>query len=329
MDKRKAEIADWLKQKLRLSQVTLRPASSDASFRRYFRFQYHGKTAIVMDAPPQHENCESFITIAKAMGKLNLNVPEVQLVDLKRGYLLLSDLGSAQYLEQLNEQSAKKLYADALMALQRLQLNGAQKNLLLPDYDTTLLQEEMELFRTWFITQELGYSLSLEDNHILNEAFSLLAESALAQPKVWVHRDYHSRNLMLTENNNPGILDFQDAVYGPVTYDLVSLLRDAYIAWPRAQVESWMTDYYLIIKDTLLGDEVDVTLFKKWFDWMGVQRHLKIMGIFSRLNIRDGKAGYLGDIPRTFCYVTEITRAYSELAELNRFLHQRIKPLLC
>ncbi|VAW86376.1 Phosphotransferase involved in threonylcarbamoyladenosine t(6)A37 formation in tRNA [hydrothermal vent metagenome] len=328
MDLREKEITVWLEKELGLTQIELTPASSDASFRRYFRCLNNDKTVIVMDAPPQHEDCQPFIDIAKAMRELGLNVPEVHLIDLERGYLLLSDLGSVQYLEQLNAQTATKLYADALAALKRLQFRGSQELLLLPDYDTNLLQREMELFREWFVTQQLNCELSDNDNHIMDEAFSLLTESALTQPRVWVHRDYHSRNLMVTAENNPGILDFQDAVYGPVTYDLVSLLRDCYIDWPQSQVESWVADYYLQIKEELLGNDVDRVLFQKWFDWMGAQRHLKAIGIFSRLNIRDGKAGYLADIPRTFSYLVEVTSAYPELAELNHLLQQRIKPLI-
>jgi len=328
MDTRQREIADWLEKELGLSQVELAPASSDASFRRYFRCFKNNEALIVMDAPPQHEDCQSFIDIANTMGKLGLNVPKVHLIDLERGYLLLSDLGSVQYLEQLNEQNAAKLYADALATLKRLQFRGSQEILLLPDYDTHLLQREMELFREWFVVQQLNCELSANDNQIMDEAFFLLTESALVQPRVWVHRDYHSRNLMVTAKNNPGVLDFQDAVYGPVTYDLVSLLRDCYVSWSLPRVESWVENYYLQIKETLLGDDVDLALFQKWFDWMGVQRHLKAIGIFSRLNIRDGKAGYLADIPRTFSYLTEVTSSYTELAELNRVLERRIKPLM-
>ncbi len=327
MDTRQEEIVAWLKEELDWPEVKLTPASSDASFRRYFRCLNNHETLVVMDAPPPHEDCRPFIDIANAMEKLGLNVPKVHIVDLERGYLLLSDLGSVQYLEQLNEQNATKLYTEALATLKCLQFRGSQEILLLPDYDTHLLQREMELFREWFVIQQLNCELSASDNRIMDEAFFLLTESALIQPRVWVHRDYHSRNLMITAENNPGVLDFQDAVYGPVTYDLVSLLRDCYISWPRSQVESWVANYYLQIKDALLGDEVDLPLFQKWFDWMGAQRHLKAIGIFSRLNIRDGKTGYLADIPRTFSYLIEVTSTYPELAELNRVLEHRIKPL--
>ncbi len=298
MPDRLEQLKRWLDNELEFSDYTLAPASSDASFRRYFRVVHDGARFIIMDAPPEKEDSRPFIRVAKQLFDAGLNVPEVLDEDLDQGFLLLSDLGNTPYLGALNEASVERLYGDALGALAAIQTCACDG---LPRYDRALLLREMELFREWLVEKHLGITPGDAQHALLDDAFDLLIENALAQPQVFVHRDYHSRNLMLIPRNNPGILDFQDAVYGPVTYDLVSLLRDCYIAWPRSRVEDWALGYLeLALQTGILHEEHnDPVQFLRWFDLMGVQRHLKASGIFARLNHRDGKPGYLDDIPRT------------------------------
>jgi aminoglycoside/choline kinase family phosphotransferase len=324
MSERLDEMARWLRTTLGSAHVEFAPASSDASFRRYFRVQHDEKTCIVMDAPPEHEDCRPFVAIARNFLALGLHVPEVLAQDTERGFLLLGDLGVRCYLDALNADTVEHLYGDALEALWRLQAHcdGAD----LPPYDEALLMREMALFRDWFLERHLTLSLDVDQLAMLDRTCGLLAASALEQPQVCVHRDYHSRNLMVTDVNNPGILDFQDAVFGPITYDLVSLLRDCYIAWPRARVEAWALDYHARLLRTGLLQGVDAARFLRWFDWMGVQRQLKAVGIFARLNIRDGKPGYLQDIPRTLGYMVGVSGRYAELAPLHTLLCEQVLP---
>jgi len=309
------QLNHWLNRGLGLPRYDIVPASSDASFRRYFRVCFDGESRIVMDAPPDKEDSRPFVRIARALHGIGLNVPQILAEDLAQGFLLLSDLGSEQYLAALNAASVGRLYGDAMAALIILQACGPQQSEL-PPYNEALLLREMELFREWYLGRHLQLTLSDSEQRSLDDAFRLLAQSALAQPQVAVHRDYHSRNLMVAPHN-PGILDFQDAVHGPVTYDLVSLLRDCYIAWPRAQVEAWALGYQELAIDSGILRGRDEERFLRWFDWMGVQRHLKATGIFARLNHRDGKPGYLKDIPRTLGYVREVAASYPELAGLG------------
>ncbi|HCB12464.1 MAG TPA: aminoglycoside phosphotransferase [Gammaproteobacteria bacterium] len=324
MSDREQLLREWLTEVLPMYPRRIAPASSDASFRSYFRVWYDdSRTCIVMDAPPDKEDCRPFVAIAQAMRALGLNTPEVLASDLNQGLLLLTDLGTRQYLTELDQRSVPTLYADALEALARLQAGGDPASSLLPPYDSALLHREMELFREWFLGKLLGLELTAEEHHILDHAFALLADNALEQPRVWVHRDYHSRNLMVTDPDNPGVLDFQDAVVGAVTYDLVSLLRDCYIAWPREQVEAWVLDYWVRLRALGMKGLDDAGQFLRWFDLMGVQRHLKATGIFSRLNLRDGKSGYLRDIPRTLGYILGVAGRYPELANLCSLLRQR------
>ena len=273
-----------------------------------------------MDAPPGQEDTRPFVAIARRLREIGLNVPEVLADDPGRGFLLLSDLGTQQYLAALDEGSVGRLYGDALGALVTLQACGPGAGEL-PPYDEALLLREMELFRDWYLGRHLGLTLGAAEQQVLDNAFRLLAATALAQPQVAVHRDYHSRNLMVAPHN-PGILDFQDAVFGPVTYDLVSLLRDCYIAWPQALVEEWALGYQHLAFDSGILRERDEERFLRWFDLMGVQRHLKAIGIFARLNHRDGKAGYLKDIPRTLAYLQTVAGRYRELHDLTLLLQE-------
>lgn len=314
----------WLGGLLPLAHARIAPASSDASFRRYFRVHHEGVIWIVMDAPPDKLDCRPFVALAGALDGLGLQVPRVLAADLEQGFLLLTDLGDRPYLAELNDASVEGLYEDALDSLARLQVGGDPDSKLLPAYDAGLLQREMELFREWFLARYLGFALDAEEHRLLDNSFSILLANALEQPRVWVHRDYHSRNLMVTAEASPGILDFQDAVVGPVTYDLVSLLRDCYIAWPRQRVEDWALRYRArLIALGFRGLADDPAVFLRWFDLMGAQRHLKAVGIFARLYLRDGKPGYLADIPRTLGYVREVSGRYPELAGLHEFLHNR------
>jgi len=271
-----------------------------------------------MDAPPEKENCRPYVNIARSFRAIGLNVPEIIAEDLEQGFLLITDLGDRLYLSALNERTVGNLYRDALGALLVLQRDA--KGSGLPPYDERLLRQEMDLFREWYLGRHLGVALTSGQHAVLDRSFDLLATAALAQPRVVVHRDYHSRNLMVTEIDNPGILDFQDAVVGPVTYDLVSLLRDCYIAWPRRQVESWVHEYFLTAGEAGVAVGDDAAKFLRWFDWMGVQRHLKAIGIFARLNHRDGKPNYLQDIPRVIDYVIDVAERHPELDDLHHLV---------
>jgi len=320
LDSRLETLKTWVGTVLDVAEYELRPASEDASFRRYFRVTSHGATHIVMDAPPAKEDLQPFIEVARRLHQLGLNVPEVLEQDLELGFLLLSDLGQQMYLPQLNESTVERLYGDALGALVVLQAGIFTDSRFLPEYDEALLRRELELFREWYLGRHLGLRLSVTQNALLDKAFTALVRSALAQPRVWVHRDYHSRNLMVTRANNPGILDFQDAVRGPATYDLVSLLRDCYIAWPLERIEEWALGYQTLALQSGLPVCEDEAQFLREFDLMGVQRHLKATGIFARLNQRDGKPAYLNDIPRTLGYVVGVSGRHPALHGLHSLL---------
>lgn len=318
----------WLRRVLGLSDYAIAPASWDASFRRYYRVRLGDISYIAMDAPPDREDCGPFISVAAAFAEAGLNVPRVLATDLAQGFLLLTDLGQKTYLEQLSQSNYSRLYRDALEALFLLQSRGKDRGVL-PEYGHELLMREMALFRDWFMARQLGIGGDGELGRDLEDTFQYLTREAMAQPRVWVHRDYHSRNLMVTESLNPGVLDFQDAVIGPVTYDLVSLLRDCYISWPAQQVEAWLAGYYQRLGEAgMLPRETDLAQFRRWFDLMGVQRHLKAIGIFARLNQRDAKPGYLRDIPRTLNYVIEVCARYPELAMLQRMVQQHVLPAM-
>jgi aminoglycoside/choline kinase family phosphotransferase len=323
------QLKNWLSTELDFSEYTLEPASSDASFRRYFRVVHSGESLVVMDAPPAQEDTRPFVQVSGMFAGLGLNVPQVIDENPEQGFLLLSDLGTRPYLDALDEETVERLYGDALGALATIQA-CTPVTAPLPAYDRTLLLNEMELFREWLIGKHLGLELTGQQSSLLDNVFDLLAESALQQPQVCVHRDYHSRNLMLTESNNPGILDFQDAVIGPVTYDLVSLLRDCYIDWPRERVEDWALGYQTLAMQSgvLQEDHDDPQQFLRWFDLMGMQRHLKAAGIFARLYHRDGKPGYLGDIPRTLGYVVEVAARHQDLGAFGEFVDTAVLAAL-
>lgn len=312
---RLTQLKQWLEQLSENTYTNLQPASADASFRQYFRVNNNkdGKTYIVMDAPPENEDCRPFLQITELIRNIGVNAPAIISMNLQQGFLLLDDLGSKPYLDQLNNDNANTLYIDAIDALIKMQSIDA----ILPVYDKQLLQTEMGLFETWYLNRHLDIQLNNTQHAILGSVFTTLVNSAMEQPQVFVHRDYHSRNLMLTTENNPGVIDYQDAVIGPISYDLVSLFKDCYIEWPREKVELWLDLYLARITPARL---IDKQTLLRWFDLMGVQRHLKVLGIFARLNYRDGKAQYLNDLPLTLKYILDICDLYEELHPLKMLL---------
>ncbi len=294
--------------------ATLTAASSDASFRRYFRWEGEGRSFVVMDAPPPQENCKPFVDIAFLLAKSGINVPKIYAEDLERGFLLLNDLGNKTYLDVIDGENADALFDDALQAL--LAFQQLPMVAPLPSYDVALLRRELELFPEWYVKRELGIEFDAVQQQQWQHISDLLIDSALAQPKVLVHRDYMPRNLMLSEPN-PGVLDFQDAVYGPVTYDVTCLFKDAFLSWPEERVRGWLENYWQQASALNIPVQPDFEDFLRASDLMGVQRHLKVIGIFARICHRDGKPRYLADVPRFFSYIEAVIARRPELAELQ------------
>lgn len=295
----------------------LTPASSDASFRRYFRWEDGGRSLIVMDAPPPQEDCRPFVRVAGLLAAAGVHVPQILAADLERGYLLLPDLGRQTYLDVLDTDNADALFEDALRALvafQRLPVEG-----LLPDYDAAVLHRELQLFPDWYLARHLGVTLEGAALAAWERICARLVDSALAQPRVLVHRDYMPRNLMLS-TPNPGVLDFQDALFGPVSYDVTCLFKDAFLSWPQDRVDAWLQRYWQLAQDAGIPLPESFAAFQQACDLMGVQRHLKVIGIFARICHRDGKPKYLGDVPRFFAYLDEVIARRPELAELGELL---------
>lgn len=314
-------LQSWLHQVIPNEAFNLTVASADASFRRYFRVHMANQSLIAMDAPPPQEDCRPFVQVAEILLQAGLNVPRVLAQDLDRGFLLLSDLGDTTYLSRLNEDTADALYRDASNALITMQL--ASKPGVFPVYDEALLTREMQLFPDWYIAKHLSITLDQADVQVLQTTFAVLNQNIRAQASVYVHRDYHSRNLMVCEgdgNQNPGVLDFQDAVYGPITYDLASLLKDAYIGWEEERVLDWAVRYWQTARRAGLLVPADFADFYRDFEWMGVQRHIKVLGIFARLYHRDGKDGYLKDMPLVMDYLRRACARYIELRPMLRLL---------
>jgi len=319
-DDRRAALEAWLAAELGGARFALAPASEDASFRRYFRATLDdGRTYIAMDAPPAREDCRPFVHVAALLHAAGLNAPRVHAQDLAQGFLLLSDLGTRTYLGEINPANAAGLMSDAIDALIRWQL--ATRAGELPPYDETLLRREMNLFPEWYVARHRGKALAPAQKNSLEPIFAQLVKSALAQPAVYVHRDYMPRNLMVCEPN-PGVLDFQDAVLGPITYDVVSLFRDAFISWDEERVLDWTVRYWERAKKASLPVERDFGEFWRGFEWMGLQRHLKVLGIFARLTYRDGKAKYVQDTPRFIAYARPVAKRYRELAPLEGVLDE-------
>ncbi|MGC1818629.1 MAG: phosphotransferase [Casimicrobiaceae bacterium] len=324
-DPRQDELRHWLDSTLRLPDFAIAPASSDASFRRYFRLSLAAPcerapgeaTLIAMDAPAPQEDCRPFVHVAKLLGAAGVHAPRVLASDLERGFLLLTDLGCTTYASALDDASAHALYVDAFDALIRWQ--GATREGELPPYDEALLRRELMLFPDWYVARHLGHTPTPAERATLDSAFDALIANSLSQPRVYVHRDYHSRNLMVC-TPNPGVLDFQDAVLGPITYDLVSLLRDAYVEWSEERELDWAIRYWERARRAGLSVAADFTGFWRDYEWMGVQRQLKVLGIFARLKHRDGKDRYVDDMPRVLRYLRRACARYREFAALSRLL---------
>lgn len=319
-DHRRQALERWLSVELRGERFSLAPASEDASFRRYFRASLaDGRTYVAMDAPPEKEDCRAFLHVAGLLHQAGVHAPQVHAQDLAQGFLLLSDLGGKTYLDVLDDENAPRLFADATDALVRWQL--ATRPNELPPYDEALLRREMQLFPDWYVSRHLRVELSRSQSEMLTRVFDLLVESALAQPTVYVHRDYMPRNLMLSDPN-PGVLDFQDAVLGPITYDAVSLMRDAFLGWDEERVLDWGVRYWERARKAGLPVDADFGEFWRAFEWMGLQRHLKVLGIFARINYRDGKPKYLQDTPRFIRYARNVARRYAALSPLIRLFDE-------
>lgn len=310
----------WVKSLFPGENFSLTTASADASFRRYFRATFADRTYVVMDAPPEHEDCGPFIHVAQLFEEAGVHVPHIHAQNLEQGFLLLSDLGDTTYLTALNQQTARALYMDAIEAL--ISIQKASKEGELPPYDRALLERELNLFPDWYISRHLGLTLTAEQEQVLRNTFEAILANNLAQPCVYVHRDYHCRNLMQVPGNNPGVLDFQDAVYGPISYDLVSLFRDAYIRWDEELVLDWVIRYWEGARKAGLPVAADFADFYRDFEWMGVQRHIKVLGIFARLYHRDGKDGYLKDMPLVMDYLRRACERYNELRPFLKLLNE-------
>ena len=317
---RRAGLERWIGAQIKAARFTLTPASEDASFRRYFRVSMDdGRSFIAMDAPPGKEDCRPFVRVARMLRAARVNAPEIFSQDLDRGFLLLGDLGTRTYLQEFSADNAPRLIGDATDALLRWQL--ATRPGELPPYDDALLRREMELFPQWYVGRHLKRTLSEKQRDTLENMITLLVQSALAQPAVYVHRDYMPRNLMVCEPN-PGVLDFQDAVLGPISYDIVSLLRDAFVSWEEEQVLDWTVRYWEKARSAQLPVDAEFGEFWRAFEWMGLQRHLKVLGIFARIRYRDGKPIYLQDAPRFVGYARAVAARYAALAPLARLLDE-------
>ncbi len=315
-------LTNWTQQVLQTRLHTelerLEPASADASFRRYFRAFSGQGSHIVMDAPPSHEDCRPWLHVGRLFRAAGANTPEILAENLEEGFLLISDLGSTTYLSALDQGNAGQLYLDANAALVKIQL--ASRPGELPPYDEALLRRELDLFPDWYLTKHLQVNLDNDQRQVMEDSFRRILDNNLAQPQVYVHRDWHSRNLMITEPDNPGVIDFQDAVFGPITYDLVSIYKDAYIKWDEERVLDWTVRYWEAARKAGLPVQADFGDFYRDFEWMGVQRHIKVLGIFARLYHRDGKDGYLKDMPLVMDYLRRACERYNGLGDFVRLL---------
>lgn len=329
LDKRLKALESWITTDKSIELEKIEPASADASFRRYFRAHIkpttkfsNAYTVIAMDAPPKHEDNALFVKCAQVLSSCGLHAPNIYKTNLKQGFLLLEDLGKQTYQDQLQQSNADECYSDASQALMKLQCHTAKYATKFKPYDRSLLLAEMTLFEQWYINSHLKKTLNNKQKQSLETIFNQLVSNALEQPQVLVHRDYHCRNLLITKTNNPGIIDFQDMVVGPISYDLVSLYKDCYISWPRKKIEYWMENYRLMsIKKGLISSNISPVKWLRWFDLMGVQRHLKVLGIFSRLNHRDNKPQYLNNLPLVNQYLKETCSHYEKLHPLSLLLN--------
>lgn len=326
LDHRGSLLYQWLEVNTSLEFIDFEMVSGDASFRRYFRLTHTTGTLIAVDAPPQYENNPAFVGVAKGLMQAKLNVPEIIATDYEQGFMLLSDLGDVQLLNQLNPQNVNRWYQHALEELVKLQQAQDFPDYSLPEYDRKLLMEEMAFMPEWFLQKHLSLEISEEEENNLYSLFERLCDLAKSQPQVTTHLDYHSRNLMVLENQRIGIIDFQDAVIGAVSYDLISLVKDCYIKWPQTKVDGWMRDYHQMLVQAGVRNLPPIDEFIFLADAMALQRHIKVVGIFARLYQRDGKAQYLDDIPLTLEYLMETCERYAEFNQFGDWLKQKIIP---
>ena len=322
---RRAQLETWLAAVLPGRSIALSVASADASFRRYYRLAAGNgaPSLIAMDAPPEHEDCRPWLSVAGLFADAGVHVPQIIAEDVEHGFILMSDLGNTTYLQALKPDNAARLYADALGSL--IAIQRASRPGVLPAYSRTLLEREVRLFDEWYIGRHLDATLDARERESLEQVYRKVLDVNLAEPQVFVHRDYHSRNLMHLDKENPGIIDFQDAVYGPISYDLVSLLKDAYIHWEESFELDLLIRYWEAARQFGLPVRADFPDFHRDYEWMGVQRHLKVMGIFARLAHRDGKTGYLDDIPVVRAHLRRVCARYGDLKPLLRLL-DRLEP---
>lgn len=334
MDQRFEALKQWLKEDLGWHLSDLRSASNDASFRRYYRayrnqsndLSKEQQRFVVMDAPPEQETLEPFVSIARVLKKQGVNSPQIFEMSTKLGFLVLQDLGDVTYLQSLeggDDQHANSLYLAALHSLIKIQQGTWQESTFkLPNYDASLLDQELDLFTNWYLNKHLDLTLDTSQLQVWQHTKQLLITACEEQPQVWVHRDYHSRNLMLTPEDSPGVIDFQDMVVGPISYDLASLFKDCYIQWPRDRQLSWLNDYYNLVEQSVSQVEFSFDQLIRWYDLTGLQRHLKVLGIFCRLNYRDGKNQYIHDLPLVKQYVEEALDLYPEFSEFRHLFDQ-------
>lgn len=322
---RTTALQQWLREVLKEQFVSMQALPGDASFRRYFRMTTSTGSFIAMDAPPPQESCKPFVAIAEALRNIKLQAPEIIAANEEQGFLLLTDFGDQTYLKALNSQNADQCYERALSALAVLQTCREVKGLIIPPFTFAFMQQEWLWHKEWFLNKLLDLKVGAEEA-ALDKCFTIIAESAVNQPQVFMHRDYHSGNLMLLPTGDVGILDFQDAFIGPVTYDLVSLLRDCYIDWPNEQVEGWVFAYLQKLHRQNELINVDKPTFQRWFDLMGLERHLKALFTFARKHVRDQQPQYLKHIPRTLNYIIKVSQHYPELTSLHSFMRDKVQP---
>ena len=316
-DSRFKQLSTWIHQEW--PEATIEVASADASFRRYFRISNQGKTSIAMDAPPEKEDCSPFVDVTQRLLDAKVHAPHIIRQDVKQGFLLLEDFGSQPYLDDLSITTADQLYSDAMQALVNIQKANTDG---LPVYDADFLLMEMQIMPEWFLQTHLAITPTQAETETINHCFQTIVKKISEQTQVFVHRDYHSRNLMILDENNPGVIDYQDAMLGPITYDLVSLLRDCYIQWPNDRVEKWALSFKLMLEAENSLPKLSDETFIEWFDYMGLQRHIKVLGIFARLNHRDGKSNYLNDLPLTLEYMMNVAKKYEDTMPLYQLFEQ-------
>ena len=323
---RTTALLHWLKSHFSLENITLIPLTGDAGFRRYFRFDYQNQSYIAVDAPVKFSNNQAFVDVQEILQGVGVNVPNILAVDLNQGFLCLSDFGQTVLSDRLTNENMAQYYAQAIVELNKMLKCKTALVAELPQYDEKFIKTELAIFSEWLLEKHLGIYLTDDEQSALNECFEILISAIVEQPKTFMHRDYHSRNIMLLDNSELGIIDFQDAVQGPIIYDLVSLLRDCYVRWPNELITPLMEVYRQQVENSFPEDNLTKEKWQYWFDLTGLQRHIKASGIFARLHHRDNKSGYLADIPLTLGYIQDVSAQYDKLSFLHELVTQRVIP---